>query len=322
MVQLRKGRKYIQISCMTELQTEIHVVKGYPEFFVQTAHLVILGPAYHQARACDSRHVLGIAQTSHIAQVHLIVLVMGMARRPVGAETDDNACVLNGIVRIVKLTADCSHIRPLGVHQKLLHPVTGDDLHIIVQEQHILAVGKAYAEIVDFGVVELALVLDNPDLRIVLQGLIVIKDLFCLAVILHNDNLVILIGGLIHDRLHAAGQVLHMILVGNHNGNKRPLQKRITDPENGRERPGALHLDVHAIYVLDMVVYRALGSVHRIGFRVDVLSHACLMGTPVIQGLRYMVYQLCLRGQTKNHVVILASVILAPEYARLVQQVL
>ena len=48
-------------------------------------------------------------------------------------QADDDARMLNGIVRIVKLTADCSHVRPLGVHQKLLHPVHRNHLRIIIQ---------------------------------------------------------------------------------------------------------------------------------------------------------------------------------------------
>lgn len=56
-----KRRKHIQISRVAQLQTEVHIVEGYPELLVQAAHLVVLGAADQKARAGHSRHILGVA---------------------------------------------------------------------------------------------------------------------------------------------------------------------------------------------------------------------------------------------------------------------
>ena len=305
---------------MAQLQTEVHVIERHAEGLIQTAHFIILGAADQEAGSCHCGHILRIAETAHIAQMHLVILVMGMAGRPVGSQSYDNARMLNGVVRVVELRSHSGHVRALGIHQKLLHPLPGDDFHVIVQQQHIFSVCKSDAEIVDAGIIKVSLIFYNADLRIVLQRLVIIKNFFGLAVIFHNHNLVILIRGFIDNGFHTAGQILHMILVRNHNRDQRTLQKRIAYPENRGERSRAFYLRVHAIDVHDMIVNGSLGRVHRIGLCVDILGYGRFMGTPVIQGLRHMVYFFRLPGQAQNHIVILASIVLAAEHAGLVQQ--
>ena len=305
---------------MAQLQTEIHIVEGHAEGLVQTAYLVVLFPAYQEAGPGHGSHILGVAKPPHIAQMHFIILVMRMPGRPVSTQTNDNARVLNRIVRVIELCSYRGHVRPLGVHQKLLHPLPCDDLHVVIQQKHIFSIRKGDAKIIDAGIVEVSLILHNPNLRIMLQRLVIIKNLFRLAVILHDDNFVILIGGFIDDRFHAAGQIFHMILIRDHNRDQRTLQKRVTDPEYGRKSSCAFYLRVHAIDVHNVIVDGPLGRVHRIGFRIDVLSYRRLMRSPVIESLRHMIHVFRLRSQAKDHIVVLASVILAAEYAGLVQQ--
>jgi len=57
---------------------------------------------------------------------------MHMPRRPVRAKPDHHARMLDRLVAVIKLSADRAHILPLGVHQKLLHPVDRDHLRVVV----------------------------------------------------------------------------------------------------------------------------------------------------------------------------------------------
>ena len=69
-----------------------------------------------------------------------------------GYQADDHSRVLNGLVRIIELAAHGAYIRPLSVHQKLLHPVDRDHLGVVVQKQDIFALRLFYGEVVDPGI--------------------------------------------------------------------------------------------------------------------------------------------------------------------------
>ena len=127
---------------------------------------------------------------------------MAVSRRPVGSQTDDHAGMLDGAVRIVKLAAYGAHILSLGIHQKLFHPVHGNDLGVVVQQKHIVAVRPAHTQIIDGGIVETALVGHDFNLFVLFQLVIVPENFFRFTVVLHNDDFVIVIGGFFQNGSH------------------------------------------------------------------------------------------------------------------------
>ena len=137
--QLREGGEDVQEPHPAQLQAEVHIVQGHREALVQASRRQVQFLFHQQAGPCHSGHVLGIAQPPHVAQVLAVLPVMGMPRRPVGPQPDHHPGVLDGLVRIVELGPHGPHVGPLGVHQKLLHPVDGDDFRVVVQQQYIFA---------------------------------------------------------------------------------------------------------------------------------------------------------------------------------------
>ena len=57
--------------------------------------------------------------------------------------------MLDGIVREVELRAHAAHVRPLAVHEHLGQKALAEQLHVVVQKQQLLALGKFAAEVVD-----------------------------------------------------------------------------------------------------------------------------------------------------------------------------
>ncbi len=153
-----------------------------------------------------------------------------------------------------------------------------------------------------------------------LQRLIIVKYLLSLAVVFHHNDLIIGISGLIDNGFHTARQILHVILVGNHNGNQRLFQNRIANPENRGECPGALHLGIHSVNRLNVIMNGPLSRINGIRLCIDILGYGRFVRTPVVQCLRYMAYLLGLRSKPENHIMILAAVIFTAEQSRLIQK--
>ena len=78
--------------------------------------------------------------------------------------------MLNRLVSVIQLGSHCAHILSLGIHEKLLHPVYGDHLGVIIEKQDIISGGFLYPEIVDLGIVKASFfrIGNHLDLRIIL----------------------------------------------------------------------------------------------------------------------------------------------------------
>ena len=122
---------------------------------------------------------------------------MDMPRRPVLSQPEYYACMLNRPVFIVKLGAHRTHILSLGIHKQLFNPVKRNHLRIIVQQDNIFSPRLGHAQIINLRVIELSVVLEYTDIRRLLERLIIIKDFVAPTVILHHDNLIVVIGALL-----------------------------------------------------------------------------------------------------------------------------
>ena len=110
------------------------------------------------------------------------------------AKAQDNACMLDRIVRVIKLRSHNRHVFLLAVLKHFFHPVRCQDLHIVVQEKKILSLRFLRSEIVDRGIVEFFFPGQYPRLRITVREFSVIfKGFFLLAVILYDQDLIIAI---------------------------------------------------------------------------------------------------------------------------------
>ena len=77
-----------------------------------------------------------------------------MPRRPVGAKADYHASVLDGLIRVIQLSAHSTHILTLCVHKQLLQPVYGYDLRIVIQKQNVISRGRAHSKIIHGRVIK------------------------------------------------------------------------------------------------------------------------------------------------------------------------
>ena len=139
------------------------------------------------------------------------------------------------------------------------------------------------------------------------QGFVIRKRLRIFAVILHQDDLIVGIHGLLGDRHHAGIERLDVVLGGNHNAHqRRRLRQRIAHAVNKR-RLGLLDRSVNAQRVKVTLQRKASGLdgirlaiCRAIGGRTGV--HA-----PVIQHMSNMLKARARRETAKRQIIILGA---------------
>ena len=159
-----------------------------------------------------------------------------MARRPVGSQPQYDSRVLDSLIGKVKLGSHSPHILPLGVHQKLFHPVYRDHLGVIVQKQQIGAPGFCSAKIVDRRIVKgfsVFLPVCNDSYPVIFfKFLIIIENFLVTTVIFHHNHFIILVGRLLQDGRDTSFQIRRMVLVSNNNWYFRASNDLIANLEN------------------------------------------------------------------------------------------
>ena len=111
-----------------------------------------------------------------------------------------------------------------------------------------------------------------------------------------------------------------MVLVGNHDTDKRLSLDGIPHLKDRRKGAGTLHLHLYPVIIFHMVANRPPGRIDGIGFRADVRRHGSRMRTPIVEYFWNMLYVFRLFRQPKNHVVILTPVILRPKQTGLLKK--
>src|SRR3546814_1798742 len=79
------------------------------------------------------------------------------------ADSQHDAAMLDGVVRVVEHCADDPDLRPQGMAHHFRQPVRGDHLDVVVQQADDLTAGTTGAEVVDRGVVERKRPADHAD---------------------------------------------------------------------------------------------------------------------------------------------------------------
>ena len=147
--------------------------------------------------------------------------------------------MLDGVVREQQLGAGDSHILTHARSKQLLNPVRSDDLGIVVEQQVVVALCLLGSEVDDAGEVEgrHTFQLHNPHMRVILLcHLIVFEGERVHAVVLHDYDLVVVVGREFTNRGQAVVQNRHSILVRDDDGHQRVIAEAVIDLETTRHK--------------------------------------------------------------------------------------
>ncbi len=264
-----------------------------------------------------------------------MLLVMSVSGGSVGSQTDDNTGMLNGFIAVIQLGTHGTHILSLGIHQKLLHPVHRDDLRVIIEKQDIISAGEGHSQIIHCGVIKFPFINNNCYLAIftaknilpvriligIAQQLAVIPaDFLRGAVVLHNDNLIIIVGGFLPNGADTPAQILRVILVGDDHGHLGRTDNLIADAENRLKGSCSGNPEILKAVLPQMLRYCSLCRLNGIGLCINPGSHTARMTSPIIHQSGHMHDFLRIIRETQNHIVVLAPVEFRPKQLITVQK--
>jgi len=148
MGQLGVGRPHDAIALVPHPEAEVHIVEGHGKLFVQPLHLVPHAGPDQQAGTRDGGEVLHGSGAEQIAAAARLLVLMAVAR--VAAQTRDDARMLERLVGIVEHRAADGRTAGVGaLPQQLGEPVAVPHLHVVVQQQQVLALRRLPSEVVD-----------------------------------------------------------------------------------------------------------------------------------------------------------------------------
>ena len=244
-----------------------------------------------------------------------------MAVPRVAPQPGNDARVLDGLVRVKEHCT--AHCRPAGVGalaQKFSEPFAAAHLHIVVQQQQILAGGIFAAKVVDAGKVEaLFRVGDHPQTVIALLRLFIVgKGGGVGGVVLHHDDLKVLPFGLCPDAVQALFQILGVVLVGDKDTHLWFAHDVPLHPVGAGEQ-AVLHR-AGAPGAGQVVCQRLFGRCRHIGLGVCTAGGRPRVHPPVVEHLRHMGGTAGLFQQTQEQVMILTAVAFRAFAAQLLPQ--
>lgn len=279
MIQLCIGVINNKVSLLANFHTEINIIKRYRKLFGQSADFLKYAPFYHHAR-CRYRTVIlctdNPVAVSGVSSRLLYETVAGNS-----TESDDNTSMLDRIVLVVQPCTDNSDITAGAVAEQFLDTIIINHLGIVVQQQQILSFCVLYAEIVDFGIVEVSFVIVYLNLAaLFLQFFIIGKSLLFRTVVLHNNKLQIRITGFFQNRLYAAVQIIDVVFVRNDNRDQRLFIENIFRPIQA-EKLAVLHRCMDS-FSLIMRLNRSSSGFKRILLALRIFCCGILVASPVI----------------------------------------
>ena len=239
------------------------------------------------------------------------------------SETDEDACVLNGAVRIKEL---CAHgadpvLRQLGNH--FAEPVSGDDFGVVVQQAEQGAFRFANGKIVDSRIIEDIIILQYTDSLILGDRAEVLERFRQLALVVDNQDLVALIVRLLDERCDARRQKVHTIARRN---NDRDMGLRRGDFELKAVVPDTQVCIDRAIYAAARQGFFQGLRAGDDGVRFLTRRQGGRPGqdSPVVKNMRHMddVCRADAFGDTQNEIVILGSLEPRPETTNLEAKIL
>ena len=227
MVQLGIGRKDGAVTRLPHAQAKVCVVKTDGEFLVVAADALKYVASHHLA---GTRHGAKVARAHGTGKIALALcreVLVGMGK--CATHANQNAGMLHQMIGKVEFGAHHARIGTLQIAHHLFDKVRAYDLGIVVQQQQVVTLGVLHTKIDDLRVIELARPVHNARDALAFgccshalwQGFVIRKRLRGFTVVLHQDDLVIGIRGLLGDRHHTGIERLNVILGGNHNAHQR-----------------------------------------------------------------------------------------------------
>ena len=132
--------------------------------------------------------------------------------------------------RPIAIEQFCAHRPHLGQQGKLYHvlqPIRSDDLGIVVEEHHHLALGRRHRLVVQPGVVEGPLIPQKPYRAPALQFLEKAEASLIIRAVINEDNLKGRIGGFLDNALHAGAHQCRAVPGRDEDGNQGIIARLI-----------------------------------------------------------------------------------------------
>ena len=244
-----------------------------------------------------------------------------MAVARVAAQPRDDARMLQRLVRVEQLcTADGRSAGVGALPQQLREPVGVAHLHVVVQQQQVVAGGVFAAKVVDAGKVEAFFrVGDHPQAIVALLCFLIVGKRFRVGGVVLNDNdLKVVPAGLSPEAVQALFQIVNVVLVGDQDAHLRVAHDVPLHPVGTGEQP-ILH-GAGAAGAGQMICQRLFGRRRHIGLGLRTAGGRPRVHPPVVQHLRHMGRAAGALQQPQEQVVVLAAVALRAFAAKLVPQ--
>ena len=311
MVGFGAGGVHIQQALLPQFQAVIHIVIGHGELgFVQAARRAVQLRFGHQAGTRHGHIVLRGDKAVQIA--HSLARVALVAVACTAVDAHNHARMLDGIIRVIELCAHSTHIRPLGIAQQLPQKIMAEYLDIVVQQQQMLALGKARTKVVDGRKVKRPHIGHHPAVGVTLRHGFVVGECFLLFRVIFNDqDFKVIIACVGIQAFQAAVQIVNMVFVGDHHADQRVAGQLVPH----LERTGRiLHLHGFAgqVQPLELGIDRAHTGRQSIGLRLHARCGGTRMAAPDIEHLFDMgnFIPRGLFGQAQHQVMVLCTIVL------------
>ena len=145
MIENRVISLHVDIACLQQLKTEIHIVVGNRQTLVHASHFLIFFPQYHQAGARHRRHIVGNPVSAEI-----VILLVGESNEFMG-RTDfqiGDTCMLDVFrTRIPQLRPDGSHMGQKRLSCHTFQPASLYNFYVIVHQKNQIALRLPFTQI-------------------------------------------------------------------------------------------------------------------------------------------------------------------------------
>ncbi len=199
------GRPDDEVAGLPHLEAQVHIVVRHLEgFFVQPADLFVDRAADHQAGGGDRAVVL-----VHLQAIHVTGRIGRKADEGVvcrAAQAQHDAAVLDGAIGVQQLGPHDADLGPLRMVEHGVQPVAAQRGRVVVQQDEVLASRHTRRRVVDGGIVERMRIAQHADARVV-HRLQPVQPRTCGklgTLVVHQDDFVILVGGLFQEGAHAS----------------------------------------------------------------------------------------------------------------------
>ena len=185
MIQLRIRGKDDFSSHIPYFHAEVNIIKRHAEAFIKASHCPEITGIHKHTGSC---HCADLLNAYHSAEISCIL--SGRPAHHMACNTSqpqNNSCMLDGVIRIIQLGSHNGNLLLLADSKHFLHPVRGQDLHIIVQKQKIFSLCLLCGKIIYGRIIKLFFPHKNSYPWVTLMKLLIIgKGFFFLTVVFYH----------------------------------------------------------------------------------------------------------------------------------------